>query len=171
MMMHVEQTTEARGAPACPGDPAERLVALRGELWQRHTRLQTVDREEARYDEQSDALIELTAELLRVEAEVAEAGRAARRRVGRIGFAVATVLLFAAVGSFLAAPVLGTHASRIGAGAALAAVVVVLAITALVRSRYWPGLLSRAMRRRPTSPEPSPGRATDAESDPQPARE
>jgi len=145
------------GAP--PGTPAEQLVAVRGELWQRHVLLQDMDRADARYDDASAELLGLTAELLRVEAEVTEVRRAARRRAGRIGFITAAVLLLGAVGIALAAPVLGVLVSRIAAGGVLLVVVVVLLATIVVRRRHSPDRIWRTTGRTPTlagtDPEPN----------------
>jgi len=118
--------------------PAGQLVALRGELWQRHVLLQSMDRDDERYEDASIELLDLTAELLRVEGEVGEAKRAVRGRTGRIGFSVAAVLLLAAAALAVAAPVLGLLVSRVAAGSVLLLVVVVLAVTVVVRRRNAP---------------------------------
>jgi len=121
------------GAPGVA--PAGQLVALRGELWQRHVLLQTMDQGDDRYEDATAELLDLTAELLRVETEVSEIKRAARQRAGRIGFSIAGVLLLAAIGFALAAPVLGLFVSRVAAGSVLLAVVVVSVGTLAVRRR------------------------------------
>lgn len=118
--------------------PAGQLVALRGELWQRHVLLQSMDRDDERYADASIELLDLTAELLRVEADVGEAKRAVRGRAGRIGFSVAAVLMLAAAALAVAAPVLGLLVSRVAAGSVLLLVVVVLAVTVVVRRRNAP---------------------------------
>ena len=117
---------------------AGQLVALRGELWQRHVLLQSMDRDDERYEDASVELLDLTAELLRVEAEVDEAKRAVRSRAGRIGFSMAAVLLLGAVAFAVAAPALGVLISRVAAGSVLLLVVVVLAVTVVVRRRNTP---------------------------------
>jgi hypothetical protein len=114
------------------------LVALRGELWQRHVLLQSMDRDDERYEDASIELLDLTAELLRVEAEVGAATRAVRSRAGQIGFSVAAVLLVGAVAFAAAAPALGVLISRAAAGSVLLLVVVVLAVTVVVRRRNTP---------------------------------
>jgi hypothetical protein len=156
-MVDVDETAGVDRAPGSTSDPVPRLVALRGELWQRHSRLQTLDHHDADYDEQGAELIELTAELLRVEAEVAEVSRAARRRVSRTGFAVATVLLLVAVALGLAAPVVGQLPSRIGAAAALLAVFVVLLVTAMARRRHSPTHVGPGTDQAHAAPGSGPG--------------
>jgi hypothetical protein len=149
------------GAPRVA--PAGQLVALRGELWQRHVLLQGMDRDDERYEDASIELLDLTAELLRVEAEVGEVKRAARSRAGRIGFSAAAVLLLAAAALAVAAPVLGVLISQVAAGSVLLLVVVVLAVTVAVRRRNAP---ERAADGRGTSgPAEVPGTA------PEPARD
>ena len=120
------------------GAPAGQLVALRGELWQRHVLLQGMARDDEGYENASIELLDLTAELLRVEAEVGKVKRAARGRAGRIGFSLAVLLLLGAVAFAVAAPALGVLISRVAAGSALLLVVVVLAVTLLVRRRNAP---------------------------------
>ena len=142
------------GVPA--GPPADQLVALRGELWQRHVLLQGMDPSDTRYDDAGAELVDLTAELLRVEAEVTEAKRAARRRAGRIGFTAAGLLLVAAVALAVAAPVLGVLISRAAAGAALLVMVVVLVVTTVVRRRNALDRPPKA-RTRPVTPSGAPG--------------
>jgi len=144
------------GVPA--GPPADQLVALRGELWQRHVSLQGMDPADGRYDDAGAELIDLTTELLRVEAEVAEGKRAARRRAGRIGFIAAGVLLAAAVALAVAAPVLGVLVSRAAAVAALLVMAVVLVVTIVVRRR---NALDRppTARARSVTPSGSPAQA------------
>jgi len=132
------------------------LVALRGELWQRHVLLQTMDQGDERYDEATAELLDLTAELLRVEAEVSEIKRAARQRAGRIGFGIAGVLLLAAIGLALAAPVLGLFVSRVAAGSVLLVVVVVSVATLAVRRRNAPDRVARG-RSRSAIPVVPPG--------------
>jgi hypothetical protein len=134
----MNRTAEAdvTGAPGVA--PAAQLVALRGELWQRHVLLQGMDRDDEHYEDASLELLELTAELLRVEAEVGEVKRAARRRAGRIGFSVASVLLLAAGACAMAAPVLGVLTSQVAAGSVLLLAAVVLAVTVAVRRRNAP---------------------------------
>jgi hypothetical protein len=156
-MVDVDETAGAAQASDSTSDPVPRLVALRGELWQRHSRLQTMDRDDADYDERGAELIELTAELLRVEAEVAEVSRAARRRVSRTGFAIAIVLLLVAVTLGLAAPVLGQLPSRIGAAAALLAVLVVLMVTTVARRQHSPTHLHTGTGGAQGAPDPGPG--------------
>jgi hypothetical protein len=133
------------GAPRVA--PAGQLVALRGELWQRHVLLQTMDQGDDRYEDATAELLDLTAELLRVEAEVGEIKRAARRRAGRIGFSIAGVLLLGATGLALAAPVLGLFVSRVAAGSVLLAVVVVSVGTLAVRRRNAPDRVASGRRR------------------------
>jgi len=118
--------------------PAGQLVALRGELWQRHVLLQGMDRDDEGYEHASIELLDLTAELLRIEAEVGEVKRAARNRAGRIGFSAAAVLLLAAVAFAVAAPALGVLTSQVAAGSVLLLAVVVLAVTVAVRRRNAP---------------------------------
>jgi hypothetical protein len=144
------------GVPA--GPPADQLVALRGELWQRHVSLQGMDPGDGRYDDAGAELVDLTAELLRVEAEVAEGKRAARRRAGRIGFTAAGVLLAAAVALAVAAPVLGVLIARAAAGAALLVMVAVLVVTIVVRRRNG---LDRPTTARARSVNPSGSPAPD----------
>jgi hypothetical protein len=134
----MDHTAEAVVASAPGVAPAGQLVALRGELWQRHVLLQTMDQGDERYDEATAELLDLTAELLRVEAEVSEIKRAARQRAGRIGFGIAGVLLLGATGLALAVPVLGLFVSRVAAGSVLLAVVVVSVGTLAVRRRNAP---------------------------------
>jgi hypothetical protein len=134
----MDHTAEAVVASAPGVAPAGQLVALRGELWQRHVLLQTMDQGDERYDEATAELLDLTAELLRVEAEVSEIKRAARQRAGRIGFGIAGVLLLGATGLALAVPVLGLFVSRLAAGSVLLAVVVVSVATLAVRRRNAP---------------------------------
>lgn len=142
------------GAPGVA--PAGQLVALRGELWQRHVLLQTMDQDDDRYEDATAELLDLTAELLRVEAEVSEIKRAARQRAGRIGFSIAGVLLLAAIGLALAAPVLGLFVSRVAAGSVLLAVVVVSVATLAVRRRNAPDRVARG-RSRSVIPVVPPG--------------
>lgn len=133
----------------------ERLVALRGELWQRHALLRGMDREDVRYEDASSELIELTSALLRAEADVAELVQAARRRISLLGAAVATVLLLAAVALFFARPVIGVLTSRVATGAVLLAVIVTLLVTVLLgRRRRGPAV----PRRGPAAESAEPGR-------------
>jgi hypothetical protein len=156
--MNVDRTAEAgvAGVPSSP--PADQLVALRGELWQRHVLLQGMDPADSRYDDAGAELVDLTADLLRVEAEVAEARRAARRRAGRIGFTAAGVLLAAAVALALSAPMLGLLISRAAAGAALLVMVTVLVVTVMIRRRNAQDRPSTA-RARSVTPSGSPAPA------------
>jgi hypothetical protein len=168
----MDRTAEAVvvGAPGVA--PAGQLVALRGELWQRHVLLQTMDQDDDRYEDATAELLDLTAELLRVEAEVSEIQRAARQRAGRIGFSIAGVLLLAAIGLALAAPVLGLFVSRVAAGSVLLAVVVVSVGTLAVRRRNAPDRVARG-RSRNVIPVVPPGSVSGGETGPvlEPARD
>jgi hypothetical protein len=168
----MDRTAEAVvvGAPGVA--PAGQLVALRGELWQRHVALQTMDQDDDRYEDATAELLDLTAELLRVEAEVSEIKRAARQRAGRIGFSIAGVLLLAAIGLALAVPVLGLFVSRVAAGSVLLAVVVVSVGTLAVRRRNAPDRVARG-RSRSVIPVVPPGSVSGGATGPvlEPARD
>ena len=158
------------GAPGVA--PAGQLVALRGELWQRHVLLQTMDQGDDRYEDATAELLDLTAELLRVESEVSEIKRAARQRAGRIGFSIAGVLLLVATGLALATPVLGLFVSRVAAGSVLLAVVVVSVGTLAVRRRNAPDRVARG-RSRNVIPVVPPGSVSGGATGPvlEPARD
>jgi hypothetical protein len=145
--MAMDRTAEAAVAGAPGVAPADQLVALRGELWQRHVLLQSMDQGDDRYEDATAELLHLTGELLRVESDVGEIKRAARRRAGRIGFAVAGVLLLGAIGLALASPVLGLPVSRVAAGSVLLIAVVVFAATLVVRRRNSVGRIANGRGR------------------------
>jgi hypothetical protein len=127
------------GATAAEGSPAassgQRAVALRGELWQRHVQLRELHPETAEYPDAVDQLLKLTAELLRAEAEAAEARRHARRRASRMLYclaAAAIVITLVLVG--LTAPAEGSWVVRWVLVAMISAAV--LAVTFLLLRWY-----------------------------------
>jgi hypothetical protein len=169
----MDRTAEAVVAGAPGVAPAAQLVALRGELWQRHVLLQSMDQGDDRYEEATAELLGLTTELLRVEAEVSQIKRAARGRAGRIGFSIAGGLLLGAIGLALAAPVLGLFVSRVAAGSVLLAAVAVLVGTLAVRRRNAPDRVAKGRGRNVIPVVPVNGAGLDNPTGPvlQPARD
>jgi hypothetical protein len=104
----------------------DQLSVLRGELWRGHAGLQSADPGSAAYRRATQRVLELTANLLRAEAEDARRLRAARRRAYALGFGASLVLLGGAAG--LAAGVVVGHPLWRWAGLGLLTLALVLGV-------------------------------------------
>jgi len=104
----------------------DQLSVLRGELWRGHAGLQGADPRSAEYRQATERLLELTARLLRAEADDARRLRAARRRAYALGFGTLLVLLAGASG--LAAGVVVAHPLWRWSGLGLLAIALVLGV-------------------------------------------
>lgn len=123
---------------AAPSGPAHRLAALRGELWDRHATMRTLNPDDAEYEDASARVLDLTTELLGLEAEAAADSRSVHRRAGQVGFAVCALLLATAVALAVASQALRLPAAAVAAASLLALAVLVFAVTWWIRRRGVP---------------------------------
>src|SRR5262249_14152369 len=134
MIVSVHPTAPSDRRPATSGQPA---AALRGELWQRHLRLQDMDPASAEYDAAVSALLDLTVDLLRAEFDAGQQRGLAWRRLTRFLYNLGAALLaMAIVAAAMALPAIGGWSTRW----AYASVVVValVAATLIFRRRVAP---------------------------------
>ena len=88
---------DTAAAELVPASSERAPVRLRARLWKQHVRLQELDPSSAEYQQVGDEVLELTADLIRVEAARSHETRAARRRTGALLYGVGAALLLAAI--------------------------------------------------------------------------
>lgn len=154
MIMRVNRTG-ATDEPATSS--AQRAVALRGELWQRHVRLRELDTGGADYDDAVIELVDLTTELLGAEAAMAQEQRSTPRRTNRLLYAALGVLLLAVIVLLVLAALAVRASVPLWALVSLLVVIAALAVMLMLRRR------DRAIAPPTTAPDAAPPAPSAAE--------
>jgi hypothetical protein len=162
----MDQTREADGATTTSSGAAHRLAALRGELWERHATLRTLNPDDDEYADATARVLDLTSQLLGLEAEAAAGAHRSGRRARHIGFAVVGLLLAAAVALAVAAAALAVPAATVAAGAALLLAALAFGVTWWVRRR---GAVRIAPADRSAAGRPVPVPDTEPGTEPTPS--
>jgi hypothetical protein len=111
-----------------------RVIALRADLWRRHTDLRNIDPADARYPETVTELLDRTAALLAAEAESTSLARSVRRKAALANYGLATALIVASMALVAMLPWLGGGVFRVVEGAVV--VSAVLAVMTLQQRRH-----------------------------------
>jgi Flp pilus assembly protein TadB len=110
-----------------------RVIALRADLWRRHTDLRNIDPTDARYPETVTELLDRTAALLAAEAESTSLARSVRRKAALANYGLATALIVASMALVAMLAWLGGGVFRVVEGAVV--VSAVLAVMTLQQRR------------------------------------
>ena len=100
--------------------------------------MRTLNPDDAEYEAASARVLDLTTELLGLEAEADADSRSVHRRAGHVGFAVCALLLATAVALAVASQALRLPAAAVAAASLLGLAVLVFAVTWWFRRRGVP---------------------------------
>jgi hypothetical protein len=115
-----------------------RVIALRADLWRRHTDLRNIDPADARYPETVTELLDRTAALLAAEAESTSLARSVRRKAALANYGLATALIVASMALVAMLARLGGGVFRVVEGAVVVSAVLAVMTLQQRRRRHQP---------------------------------